>query len=452
MPVPTSLPALTPLTLGYFKSALRARLGVSSAYWGDAELGIYVVEALRTWNAAAAFWRDRGVFQTEAAAPFYDLSAKVPALLGYTIKDADLVTAMEYHVLEPPTPTVWTGTDMFTLAELTGTIERRRNQFLVETGAILTHYAPSILPPPVGRVQLQDSVIDVRRAAWKTPGGVYTHLWREDEHNLNAYAPGWSINPDTPSCYAMIASPTWRMQLAPVPIDEGTLDLLVVAAGATLDPATGIALGVPDDFAWVVKFGALADLLGKDGPARDSMRSAYCEKRYREGVQLARMWNTVIQAEINGVPVLPCSLHDLDGGYPGWQNSSGELTMIAMGGQNMLVVADVPDGVYSVTLDVVRNTPIPANDTDQLILGREEADVVLDYAEHLACFKLAGAEFEATMGHYERLFRLAAVHNERLRAQAANFGPLSKIAMREGKQRPRRKSDIELEPMEVTNA
>jgi len=432
------------------RAALRSRLGETSArYWADAELNLCTDEALRTWQAASRFYRERGVFQTEANVPFYDLSSKLSPLLGYTITDANAITLMEYHLLEPPTPTVWTGTDMFSLAELTEAVERRRNQFLLETAATLTRSLDPIAPPPSGRVELADTVIDVRRAAWRSTGGTYTHLWREDEHNLNSYKRGWSVNPDTPAAFSVILTPPVQLQLAPVPADEGQLDLVTVRTGAALDPGTGVLLGVPDDYVWAVKWGALADLLGKEGPARDPTRAAYCERRWREGVDLCRGSGLVLEAEIDGLPVPPATLEELDAYAPTWQNSIGTPTAVATAGANILAVGNaVPDGIYSVTLDVVRRFPIPNGDGDWVRVGREHLDAVIDYALHIASFKMGGAEFEATMPHYERLLRLAAVHNDRLRAQAPTFRRVEGHGLKEAKQRPRRRSDIELEALE----
>ena len=84
---------------------------------------------------------------------------------------------MEYHLLEPPTPTAWTGTAMFTLDQFTEALERRRNQFLVETGAVLTEYKPVVTATGDGRVQLQDSILDFRRAAWIDSSGAYSTLF-----------------------------------------------------------------------------------------------------------------------------------------------------------------------------------------------------------------------------------------------------------------------------------
>lgn len=432
------------------RAALRSKLGeTSAAYWTDAELNLCIEEALRTWQAASRFYRERGVFQTVASTPFYDLATKLPTLLGYSLKDQDAITLMEYHLLEPPTPTAWTGSDMFSLDELTKALERRRNQFLLETGAVLTRSLEPIAAPPAGRVELTDTVIDVRRAAWRSVGGTHTHLWREDEHNLTGYKRGWSVDPETPAAFSVILTPPVQLQLAPVPLDEGQLDLVTIRTGVALDPTTGVLLGVPDDFAWAVKWGALADLLGKEGPAMDPGRAAYCERHWREGVDLCRGNGPVLQAEINGIPVLTATLEELDAYLPTWQNSTGTPGAVASAGANLVAVGDrVPDGIYSITLDVVRRFPVPTGDGDWVRVGREHLDAVIDYALHVAAFKMGGAEFEATMPHYERLLRLAAVHNDRLRAQAPTHRRLEGQSLKEGKQRPRRKSDAELEALE----
>lgn len=89
------------------------------------------------------------------------------------------------------------------------------------------------------------------------------------------------------------------------------------------------------------------------------------------------------------------------------------------------------------TFDVVRNAPLPLMDVDFVDVARELLDVILDYAQHLASFKMGGAEFAATQGHYERLIRLASQQNERLKANAGNFDILAEKSQKEDKQRPR---------------
>ena len=427
-------------TLAQARAQLATRLqDASLVYFVTAEVDRYIKESLRTWQTLTGYWRARATFVTAAATMFYDLEALLaPALRDFTLLDQDLVTDIEYHLLEPPTPAAWTGTGQFVLQDLTDALQRRRNQFLVETGCHLVHSTQAMPAPPIGRAPLSDAIIDVRRAAWYDAALVYTHLWREDEWAMNASDPTWVTNLGTPTSFSIIATPQVSLQVSPNPIDAGTLDLITVNAGAALNPAAGVLMGVPDDFCWIVKWGALADLLSKDGPARDPQRADYCEKRYQQGVQLANLFTCVIQAEIQGIPLIVNALADLDAYDQNWQNGSGTPTDIAIAGINLVVPYPKPDGVYSMTFDVVRNAIIPAVDADQLQIGREELEAILGYAEHLAMFKVGGPEFAATAHYWDNMMHIAATHSERISAASRYAAILAEQSRKEQFARPRR--------------
>src|SRR5438552_3586842 len=290
---------------------------------------------------------------------------------------------------------------------------------------------------------LPDTVIDVRRLVWRSAAGVNSHLWREDEWALTAATRGlWAVNPGTPAAYSVMATQPVQVQLAPVPMDAGTLDLISVSTGADLDPATSATvLGIPDDLAWVVKCGALADLLGRDGPASDPVLSVFAESRYQQGVQIARMLASVVMAEINGVPLVSDSLQSLDSARVNWQNTTATTpTTVALAGLNLLPLHPTPDAAYGVTLDLVRNAPVPVADTDYVEVGREQLDAILDYAAHLASFKMGGQEFDVTIREADNFLRQAMTYNERLAAAARYVVPSRDQARGEEKRRPRRDS------------
>src|SRR4029077_11076977 len=96
-----------------------------------------------------------------------DLPTVLPTTRGYHVTDADLITEMQYALMEPPTPTMWTGTEQFTLQDLIRTLQQARDQFLRETGAVLTRSSvPTFTPNPDGRVSLSDQILQLRRVAW----------------------------------------------------------------------------------------------------------------------------------------------------------------------------------------------------------------------------------------------------------------------------------------------
>lgn len=429
------------------RQQLAARLyDTANVFWTDAEIAVLLTEAMRTWGTLSGFWRERGTFNTAADTAFYDIPSSITSgLLNYTVTDRDLIKSLQYNLLESASSqTAWNGTEMYSLDDLTKAIQRRRDQFLQDTGCNLTRSTQAVAPPPIGRINLADDIIDIRRLAWNASDG-YQLLYREDEFSLTAFDQGWSVNPDTPYGYSVMATQPVQVQLGPVPIVSGTLDIVAVEAGGTLDPAaSATTIPVLDDLTPFIKWGALADLLGKDGVARDPERAQFCEKRYQQGVQLTKMMSCVLTAQLQGVPVQPTTFYDLDTGNLNWQNKSGEPEDVALGGLNLMAIRPVPDDIYSVTADVVRKAPIPANDGAVVQLGREQIDAILDYAEHLALFKVGGVEFAATLRQADNFMLQAVTYNQRLGAAARFVVAPREYSQKESQMNPRLRRSIAL--------
>jgi len=424
------------------RQQLAARLAdINNVFWLDDELKGLIIEAVRTFGILSGFWRERGTFNTVSGTVFYDLPTNLTSgLLNYTVTDRDVIKSLQYNLLESvSSQSSWSGTEMFTFDDLVRAVERRTNQFLQDTGIIVTRTTPAVAPPPIGRVNLSDDIIDVRRVVWVDSYGRYYPLWREDEFAMTAYDLNWAINPGTPLCYSIMATQPVQIQLGPVPIVSASLELLSVNTQPSLDPSSAATiLNLFDDLTWIIKWGALADLLGIDGAARDMSRAKFCEQRYQQGVQLTRMLSCVIQIQINGVPVQPNTVFDLDAADPNWQNKSGTPRDIGIAGWNQICVSPIPDGVYSLTFDVARKAPIPVNDSAFVQLGREQIDMILDYAEHLALFKVGGAEFAATARQAENFLLQSISYNQRLSASARYIITPKEYSTREEQFRPRR--------------
>lgn len=400
------------------------------------EVTLYLKEALRCWNSMALFWRERLTLPTVPGQAWYNLNSQ--ALFTQSLLDSDLIAEIQYHLLEPVDPTIWTGTDMFNLDQITKTVQRRRDQFLLETAIQLTHDLINLPIPTEGRIVLDEDVVDVRRLEWVTTTGMRRILWRDDEWAANAFTSGWRMAAAAiPSTFSVILTPPLSIQLIPYPSLSGQLDLLTVNSGAILNPLAGVLLGIPDDYAWAIKYGAMADLLGAEGMARDTSRASYCEQRYQQGAELARIMPIVLEAQINGITVPVLSVTDMDSFRPSWPNSSGRPVMLAVF-HHWVVPYPVPDGVYSITLDVIRPAPIPALGTDFLNLGPEQLDSIMDYTQHIAAFKQGGMEFSVTQQKFEDFIRLAGVHNQRLNASSVFRSPQQTLSPREQHDRPYR--------------
>lgn len=416
-------------TFSQLKTALSQRLGdTNKIFWVDTELGLLSTESIRTFGLCSGFWRERGTLSTSANLAFYDictnLSTGAELPLQYAVTDRNIIQQVQYALLESASSqTAWTGTEMFTYQEVANAIQNRLNQFMADTGCVVNRSLVSVISPPSGRETLSQNTVDVRRAAWlgSSPENYYTTLWREDERLLTAADQSWSVTPGAPEAYSIMAPPPLRFQIAPVPVSNGQLELLTVDS-ASLDPANSATiLGIPDDLTPAIKWGALADLLGADGIARDPIRAQFCEQRYMQYVQLARMLPVVIHAEINGVPLIPSTLQEMDASTPNWQNITANtinaVQDLILAAPNLIGLASIPNTAYSVTLDVVRKTPV-YNDGDNVQIGREQLDAILDYAEHLALFKVGGAEWHATERQANNFLLQAMTYNQRLSAAA----------------------------------
>lgn len=415
----------TYLTLAQARTQLAARLYDTSAnlFWSDAEKNQYIVESIRIWNALTSFWRSEFTFQTQANVTWYDLTdtANLPnTLRPFTVTDNSLIQLIEYHLLEPVTsvyPLTWTGSLQFSLTDILNAIQRRRDEVLSATGCTITQRTIAAVP---GRTFLPDTVIDIRRVSWlpvANPAGfTNSPLWPDDQWALQSYERDYTIQaPGTPSTYRQSTEPPLSFDTDIPPALPGQYDLLTVDAGVALSTVAATVLRVPDDFAWVIKWGALADLLGRESNAKDPTRAMYCEMRYRQGLALLLNSPAVLYARINNIPLDIDSLQNADNYRPGWQAETAaqpDLMMIA--GLNLFGLASIPDAIYSGTLMVVENAPVPANDAAQIQIGRDDLEAILDHSQHLAAFKIGGSEFLSTLPLLDRFHKQAALYNSKL--------------------------------------
>ena len=429
------------------KSRVAALLGdPNMVFFASDEVARALYEAFRTWNSVAQYWRARGSFNTASDDVFIDMGPVLQSGSQYylqrNIQDSDIVSSVCDALMESqPVFGSWTGTDKFTMSDVLGAIEDATNEFLVRTSCVTHHVTQAAtIPPPVGRVVLDDEDIsDIRRLDWKdTPAGTYRQLWRTDEWALNATRRFWSTDASDPESFAVTSTPQLSVQLAPVPLNGGELDMLVINNNATLT-GLGTVVDIPNDFAWVVKWGALARLLNQDGQVRDPERAAYCQQRFEEGVAIATASAaSVLQLEVNGVPVQVESVFDLDSTRPGWRNSSGQPDQVGLCGLNMLALAPRSNGVYSIVADVVTNAPLPT-DLEYVDLGKEFMDTVTNYAQHVLSFKMGGPEFQATDRYRKELYDAALAYNAKLRANGQFYDVTQARATREKVERPARK-------------
>lgn len=429
---------------------LAARLSAQTgnpllAFWTAAELTAYLVEALQTWNAYTSFWRADMVIPILRNQTWYDLPSQLNSPRPYTITDQTLLQQIEYHLLEPLStvyPLVWSGSKQYELGSILGAIQRRRDQVLSSTDCTITPIY--VNQPFVQRVPLPENVIDIRRVLWipNSYDGTslyamfnwidYTVVWQtmpnnrmlntvlfsSDDYSDESFSVGDTTAPQQPpTTYKQSAQPPINFDTDYIPPITGLYECLTVNSGPALSVTAPTLMGVPDDWAWTIKWGALADLFGREINAKDALRQEYCEKRFSDSLKLMFETPAVLAALINNIPVYSDSVRNGDDYDVWWQAKTGPTERTYIPGLNLVGVAPIPDldGAYSMTLRVVRNAPLPVLGTDTIQLSPDDYDAILSEAQHLACLKMGGAEFIATIALHQVFLERAALYNQKLK-------------------------------------
>lgn len=408
-------------TLADVRAALSSQLGDTS-FWTDAELNLYINEAIRYWNTLTYRFKKRENVTLTQDVHFYDLySASIN--LNNALTDQSLLVEIQYHLLETVNSGGWSGTTQFNLATIQSSMQGVLDEFYAEV-------VPKLVVQTVAGAGMQDfhnlsaitpttPIVDIHRAAWLDANGDYSVLWRSDEDQMRGYKHAWESTPDDrPYAYSLWKSQPLEVRLMPRSNQPGSIQYIFQKTAPILNLASGVELGIPDDLAWVIKYGVLADLLDQEGMATDTTRAAYCRKRYNDGLEIAKAYPSVLGAELNGISVQIGRLRDMDA-YSDWQNeTSGTPDRIFFVGYNLFGVAPAPDASpHSVLFDVVQPAIVPSSDTDDIQLDKVEIEAVVAYAQHIASFKQGGREFLDTAGQMADVTEAAAARNNKLLKQ-----------------------------------
>lgn len=443
-------PGYTYLTLGAARTQLAARLeDPTYVYWTIPELNSFIQLAVRTWQALTATHKQRAAFTIQpgggvGGSAFYDLNQSV-GVLRFSVTDEQVVNWTLAALLEPPLTPSWTGTGQFQFSQIVASLQNRINTWLTDCGANVARNIQNVGTGPTGaRPFLPEGVLDVRRAAWLDLAGRYSTLWRDDEYAMQAFRHGANLRPaDPPAVWGKFTVPPVGIDLYPPPLNPGQVETLVVTSGPQIgtSPAQIVAsptvLDIPEDFVWGMMFGALSDLLSADGPMRDPERAKYAEERYQESAELYRMNPTLLLTEIDGVQAWSGSVFEMDAFLASWQSRPGRPQFAGMCDRNLVAFGPTPNAAYGVAMDVASNIPIPVADGDYIQVDRGALNPLLDYSEHLAAFKMAGAEFKMTDKNRANFYQAAALENNRITKGSFYRAALQLPAMRQQAEVPR---------------
>lgn len=204
--------------------------------------------------------------------------------------DQQLLNELQISVIEEPNSGAYMTTEIWTVDEIAGYMNDRIKRFASEARISMVHGTlASVVDQRLYDLNdLDDDLIDLHRVAWLDSAGVSYELQRRDKLSFDLLLAAWGSTSGTPKGYSIVTEPQMTIQVVPAPADVGTLDFLYTAV-TTVVSNTGVTIPLPADFCPAIKWGVLADMLKKDGPAHDMARSAYCEMRFSEGVELAKI-------------------------------------------------------------------------------------------------------------------------------------------------------------------
>jgi hypothetical protein len=391
-------------------------------FWTSAELTLYLQESLRTWNALANYWRGDFLFTTSSGTTWYDLTNAIQmpnSLRLYTLHDTDIYTLLQYHLLEPVSWNPWVGNSaQFTATNLVGAVQRRMNEVLGNSGCTTTRRT---IGAAAGRTVLPDTVIDIRRMAYLPAIGSPSTVWPDDTWSLNSFETAYpNIPAGIPNMYLLSTEPQLNFDVDTSPGAAGNYELLTLEAGATLTVGTPSTLSIPDDWTHVLKWGALSSLLTYESNAKDTLRAEYAANRYRMGMVMLSKSPALLALRIGNVTTQIDSVADADHYVTSWQGLANSAPKNCYySGLNLFALSPTPDSNggnnYSGSATVLENAPLPVNDADFVQVGRDDLSVILDYAQHLAAFKMGGADFLSTMPQFKRFMTQAQIYNAKLK-------------------------------------
>ena len=179
-------------------------------------------------------------------------------------------------------------TAMFTPQELIDTLNRVQQDFMLTTGMVITR-TPIAAQTGKALYDLPADSIRPRRLTWTGTDLQTRVLTQSDTWELdNGDLASWQQSRGVPIAWQENQLQQQQIGIAPLPNTNGSIGLLYVALAQTLT-GLGVTFTVPDDWTPYIMYGAIADLLASDGDAYDPARAEYAQRRYDEGIELARL-------------------------------------------------------------------------------------------------------------------------------------------------------------------
>jgi len=213
-----------------------------------------------------------------------------------TVRDQTILNEIQYAVLETtPDGGATFPSGLWTAAEVLAFLNARQRRFIRQT-RISIGRASFTLAPNTERVDISalgafHDILQILRVTLIDADGVWQDIPASDSFAVDHADPDWSLAASAqavPDAYSVTDLPTLQLLLMPASSVGGTMWIHYLTDPPDLD--RGVAAGDPDgqilvlqaELSVAMKWGTLADMLGKPGRAHDFKRAQYCEQRAQE--------------------------------------------------------------------------------------------------------------------------------------------------------------------------
>lgn len=406
------------ITFGAAKQILANRLADQNfIYWTNQEMGLRIVEALRTFNALCEIWNQPFAFTATNASTWYSTSQMNGSPRIQRVVDTDLYVGMEYDLIEPATGATWTGTTQFQFSDLQTALEKRRDEIIQYAGTNVQNLPFLASAHSRRALVFPDSTLEPRRVRFfpNSGYGFPVTLSREDTLAFDRFSPQWTQTPDsTPGHWSVITGPPLELEVDVAPSAPADYDVISLQCGIPFNPPASTPLNLPDDWSWLPKWAALADLVSRESESTDRQRAEYCLNRYTQGLEVMKQSNWLVSGTIAGAPADTVPLREMDAWQPEWQSNAITWPTLVIAGMDLIGVCPTPITTVGVSLILLGNAPVPVMDSDFVQVSRDAFDVIIDYAQHLCAWKMGGEDFSSTMDLYQNFLRFCLAQNKRL--------------------------------------
>jgi hypothetical protein len=197
--------------------------------------------------------------------------------------DQEVLTQIQYALVEPPDGGVTVASGLWTPAELQDAITNAQQWVFQEAHPQLKR-TTLVTVPNQQRYALPQDWFATQRVVWHDPTGYKIDLGRDASWSADQLTPYWPVQSEVrPQIYNDSETPMPQLMVMPAALDTGVLELTYVPVPPTLSN-TGITWLLPDVLIPMAKWKAIAILLAKDGRGQDLPRAKQANDLAEQGM------------------------------------------------------------------------------------------------------------------------------------------------------------------------